>query len=174
MAHPICTYLTISGNRWFDENVYGEKATQRYKDRDDAVKFFMEFINADCEHIAVENPIGYMNTAYRKPDQIIEPWMFGDNHLKKTCLWTKNLPLLKPEVTEKPEIEQMEWFDEKTHRYKRQEKWYYEAFIHAKDDEERRRLRSKTFPGIARAIAEQWYYYLTHEDTERIREYELF
>jgi len=68
IAHPPCTFLTVSGNRWFNIEKYGEKAIQRIKDREDAVNFFMQFINAKCEHIAVENPIGYMNTHYRKPD----------------------------------------------------------------------------------------------------------
>lgn len=71
IAHPPCTYLTISGNRWFNVDKYGDKARERIKLREQAYKFFMEFVNADCEKIAIENPIGYMNTHYRKPDQMI-------------------------------------------------------------------------------------------------------
>ena len=78
IAHPPCTYLTVTGNRWFNVEKYGEKAIKRIADREEAAKFFMTFVNADCDKIAIENPIGFMNTYYRKPDQIIQPWMFGD------------------------------------------------------------------------------------------------
>ena len=77
IAHPPCTYLTVSGNRWFNEERYGEKARRRKDLRNDAVNFFMSFINADVVKIAVENPIGCMSTHYRKPDCIVQPWMFG-------------------------------------------------------------------------------------------------
>ena len=73
IAHPPCTYLAVSGNRWFNIEKYGEKALARIEARKEAYKFFMTFINANCKHICVENPIGYMNTHYRKPDQIIQP-----------------------------------------------------------------------------------------------------
>ena len=77
IAFPPCTYLTVTGNRWFNVERYGEKAIQRQKDREEAIKFFMAFANADCPRIAIENPIGVMSTAYRKPNQIIHPWMFA-------------------------------------------------------------------------------------------------
>ena len=83
IAHPPCTYLTITGNRWFNVERYGDKAIQRVKDREEAVKFFMQFVNANCDHIAIENPVGHMSTAFRKPDQIIQPYMFGDAFEKK-------------------------------------------------------------------------------------------
>jgi len=108
----------------------------------------MKMINADCEHIAVENPIGYINTHYRKADQIIQPYMFGDAFEKKTCLWLKNLPLLKPTNTVEPP---------KRLYYKSGKSmpaWYANAWKLPKD--ERSKLRSKTFPGIAAAMAEQW------------------
>lgn len=76
IAHPPCTYLTVTGNRWFNVERYGEKAIRRRKDKEEAVKFFMAFVNSDCEKIAIENPIGSMSTDYRKPDQIIHPYMF--------------------------------------------------------------------------------------------------
>lgn len=155
IAHPPCTYLTVSGNRWFSVEKYGDKALQRIKDREDAVNFFMRFVNADCDKIAIENPIGVISTVYRKADQIIQPWMFGDNETKSTCLWLKNLPLLVPSVTEKPEIEYKEWTD-KDGKKKRQSLWYFNALAKAKSNEERRTLRSKTFKGIAEAIANQW------------------
>ena len=156
IAHPPCTYLTVTGNRWFNEERYGEKARQRKELRNDAAKFFMSFINADVDKIAVENPIGYMSTAYQKPTQIIQPWMFRDNYSKSTCLWLKGLPALVPQVTEQPELEWKEWIDKKTGRKRRQPLWYYEALVNSKTPEERAKIRSKTFPGVAAAMAEQW------------------
>lgn len=94
IAHPPCTYLTVAGNRWFDIKKYGNKAVKRMKDRENAIEFFMKFINAKCEHIAVENPVGVISTKYRKPDQIIQPYYFGDHARKGTCLWLKGLNLL--------------------------------------------------------------------------------
>lgn len=148
IAHPPCTYLTVTGNRWFNVERYGEKAVQRMHDRDEAVKFFMEFVNADCNHIAIENPIGYMSTYYRKPDQIIHPYMFGDAFEKKTCLWLKGLnPLTPTNIVDPPE--RVKFVSGKS-----MPKWYADAWHLPK--EERARLRSKTFPGIAKAMAEQW------------------
>lgn len=154
IAHPPCTYLTVSGNRWFNVEKYGEKALQRIKDREEGAAFFMEFVNCSCERVAIENPIGYMSTHYRKADQIIHPWQFGDNHEKSTCLWLKGLDPLEPLVTEKPELEYFEWYDEKAGRKKKQPKWYADAFN--LPPKERAKVRSQTFPGIARAMAEQW------------------
>lgn len=103
IAHPPCTYLTVSGNRWFNVDRYGEKAIKRKQLQEEGIQFFMQFINADCEHIAVENPIGVMSTVYRKADQIIQPFQFGHPYTKSTCLWLKNLPKLKPtKILEKP------------------------------------------------------------------------
>ena len=101
IAHPPCTYLTVTGNRWFNVERYGEKAIQRAKDREEAVEFFMVFANADCEHICIENPVGCMSTRWRKADQTIQPWMFGDPFEKKTCLWLIGLdPLVETNVVE--------------------------------------------------------------------------
>lgn len=154
IAHPPCTYLSIAANRWYNVDRYGDKARERLKEREKAMEFFMKFINADCDKIAVENPVGVVATRYRKPDQIIQPWYWGDNINKSTCLWLKGLPLLQPDVTEKPEMEYIYWVDKKTGRQKRQVKWYYDAW--KLPDAERRKARSKTFQGIARAMAEQW------------------
>lgn len=148
IAFPPCTYLTVTGNRWFNIERYGEKAIQRHKDREEAIKFFMLFANAECEKIAIENPVGIMSSYWRKPDQIIQPWMFGDEAEKTTCLWLKGLPLLKSTNEVKPP-ERVKYKSGKT-----MPAWYAEAWKLPK--EERAKLRSKTFPGIAKAMAEQW------------------
>ena len=148
IAFPPCTYLTVTGNRWFNIDRYGEKAIQRHKDRKEAIDFFMAFANADCERIAIENPVGIMSSEWRKPNQIINPWQFGDAFEKKTCLWLKGLPELTPtNIVEIPPREKFE-------SGKSMPSWYAEAWHLPK--EERAKLRSKTFPGIARAMAEQW------------------
>ena len=148
IAFPPCTYLTVTGNRWFNVDRYGEKAIQRHKDRKDAIDFFMAFANADCEKIAIENPVGIMSSEWRKPNQIINPWQFGDAFEKKTCLWLKGLPELTP--TNIVEIPPRKKFDSG----KTMPSWYAEAWHLPK--EERAKLRSKTFPGIAKAMAAQW------------------
>lgn len=148
VAFPPCTYLTVTGNRWFNIDRYGEKAIKRHKDRKDAIDFFMAFANADCEKIAIENPVGIMSSEWRKPNQIINPWQFGDAFEKKTCLWLKGLPELTP--TNIVEIPPRKKFDSG----KTMPSWYAEAWHLPK--EERAKLRSKTFPGIAKAMASQW------------------
>ena len=85
IAFPPCTYLTVTGNRWFNIERYGEKAIKRHADRKNAIDFFMMFANADCEKIAIENPVGVMSSEWRKPNQIINPYEFGDAFEKKTC-----------------------------------------------------------------------------------------
>ena len=148
IAFPPCTYLTVTGNRWFNVERYGEKALQRQKDREDAINFFMAFANADCDKIAIENPVGVMSTAYRKPNQIIHPYMFGDPERKATCLWLKGLPELKPTNIVQPNIIP----------YKNgkgtDSPWHMNTM--GLPREERAKMRSKTFPGIAKAMAEQW------------------
>ena len=154
IAHPPCTYLTVTGNRWFNIEKYGEKAIQRYKNRENAAGFFMQFVNADCDKIAIENPIGYMSTAYRKPDQIIHPYYFAEAEddenceRKATCLWLKNLPLLKYKIEHTPRVIS----------YKNgkgtDSPWHVNTMSLPPD--ERAKIRSKTFPGIAKAMAEQW------------------
>ena len=148
IAFPPCTYLTITGNRWFNVEKYGEKALKRIEDRKDAIKFFMLFANAECSKIVIENPVGIMSTEWRKPNQIIQPWQFGDPFEKKTCLWLKGVqPLISTNVVKPPDrIE----FDSG----KSMPRWYAEAWKLPKKD--RAKIRSKTFPGIARAMAEQW------------------
>lgn len=148
IAFPPCTYLTVTGNRWFNIDRYGEKAIRRYSDRKDAVNFFMAFANADCEKIAIENPVGIMSSEWRKPDQIINPWQWGDAFEKRTCLWLKGLPKLKP--TNIVDVPPRKMYDSG----KSMPSWYAEAWKLPK--EARAKLRSKTFPGIAKAMAEQW------------------
>lgn len=148
IAFPPCTYLTVTGNRWFNIDKYGNKAIERMINRDRAVWFFKQFVNADCDRIAIENPIGIMSTLYRKPDQIIHPYMFGEPERKSTCLWLKNLPKLKATNIVEPKII----------KYKNgkgtDSPWHMGTMSLPK--EERAKMRSKTFPGIAEAMAEQW------------------
>ena len=153
IAHPPCTYLTVTGNRWFNVDRYGEKAIQRKKDRQDAVKFFMEFVSADCNKIAIENPVGYMSTHYRKPDCIIQPYEFGHPARKKTCLWLKNLPILVPtDVVDPGEILPGGYSVGAFANYATDEN----GKILSWNDPRTAKARSRTFPGIARAMAEQW------------------
>jgi len=148
IAFPTCTYLTVTGNRWFNIERYGEKAIQRHKDREEAIKFFMMFANADCEKIVIENPVGIMSSEWRKPNQIINPYQFGDPFEKKTCLWIKGLQNLEPTNIVEPAPRTV--FESG----KSIPTWYAEAWKLPK--EERSTLRSKTFPGIAKAMAEQF------------------
>ena len=148
IAFPPCTYLTVTGNRWFNYEKYGDKAIQRMLDRNDAIKFFMTITSADCDKIAIENPVGIMSTRWRKPDQIIQPYEFGDAYEKRTCLWLKGLPkLISTKIVDIPDRIQFK-------SGKTMAKWYVEAGNLSK--EQRALVRSKTFPGIAKAMAEQW------------------
>ena len=157
IAHPPCTDLAVSGAAWFAEKQHDMRQQK-------SCVFFMYFVLAHCKRIAIENPVGIMSTVYRKPDQIIHPWQFGDNHEKTTCLWLKGLPKLTPEVKEKPEREYFEWRDKKTGKTKRQPKWIADAW--KLSPEERARVRSKTFPGIARAMASQWVSYIRETEEQ--------
>lgn len=128
LAFPPCTHLAVSGARYFE---------QKRKDgrQQAAIDFFMRFANSDCPRIAIENPVGIMSTVWKKPDQIIQPWQFGHGETKKTCLWLKGLPpLISTEIVEGRE----------------QRIWKMPP------SEDRAKNRAKTFPGIARAMAEQW------------------
>ena len=146
IAHPPCTYLTVSGNRWFDVSKYGAKALQRQKDRREAAEFFMAFVNAKCQRIAIENPIGVMSTYYKKPDQVVHPYWFGDPERKATCLWLKGLPALVPTNMVEPVVITCK-------NGKTDSPWHMNTL--GLPAEERRKLRSKTFPGLAKAIVEQ-------------------
>ena len=148
IAFPPCTFLTVTGNRWFNIERYGDKAIKRHADRKEAIEFFKMFANADCDKIVIENPVGVMSSHYQKPNQIINPYQFGDPFEKKTCLWIKGLPNLIPtNIVEPPK--RTEFASGKS-----MPTWYADAWKLPK--EERAKLRSKTFQGIAKAMAIQW------------------
>ncbi|MBU5626500.1 hypothetical protein KQI82_06150 [Oscillibacter sp. MSJ-2] len=128
LAFPPCTHLAVSGARYFEEKRKDGRQQQ-------GIEFFMAFAGADCDRIAIENPVGIMSTYWRKPDQIVQPWQFGHGETKATCLWLKGLPLLQPTNI----------VDGRTARVWRMP-----------PGPDRAKLRSKTYQGIARAMAEQW------------------
>lgn len=171
VAHPPCTFLSSSGAKWYyhpdDKNLPIEKRRphpkfpNRAKDRADGAKFFMKLANAKIDHIAIENPVGIMSSEYRKPDQIVQPYWFGDSFTKTTCLWLKNLPLLKPTKM----VDKGEYVILKSG--KKLPKWYSDALAKSKTPEERRTIRSKTFPGFAKAMAKQWGKVLENENSIR-------
>jgi hypothetical protein len=145
IAFPPCTHLALSGSQWFKEKIADGRQQQ-------GLQFVRDLMNAPIEKIAIENPIGIISTQIRKYDQIIQPYMFGDPFQKSTCLWLKGLqPLIATDVVDKGEFK--EWIDKKTGKKKRQATWYAETW--GKGDL-RWKIRSQTFPGIARAMAEQW------------------
>ena len=145
VAFPPCTHLAVSGAKHFEK----KRADGRQQD---GIDFFMKMINAPIERIAVENPIGIMSGIYRKPDQIIQPYYFGDTYQKTTCLWLKNLPrlfhakeadLFNDNITH---VDKGEFIS--TPSGKKLPKWY--------SDNKSAKNRSKTFPGIAKAMADTW------------------
>ena len=159
IAHPPCTYLSVSGARHL-YNKDGSINLERLKNQNEALDFVQKLMDAPIKYIAIENPISVISSKIRKPNQIIQPWMFGDKAQKSTCLWLKNLPLLKPtHIVEKGEF--FEFISKKGEK-KKMPMWYYEALQKAKSPGERRTLRSKTFQGIAEAIAKQWGDYITN------------
>ena len=164
IAFPPCTHLAVSGSRHFEEKRLDGRQIE-------GIEFFCKFFEADCNKIVIENPVNIISGDYvtkwfpdivekydlpRKPTQRIHPWMFGDNFSKCTCLWEKGVEPLVPLIKEEPEMEYHEWVDKKTGKKKRQNLWMYQALRNTKTAEDRRRVRSKTFPGIAKAMAEQW------------------
>lgn len=157
IAFPPCTFLSFAGNGYFDISKYGQKALDRWRSRIDAMQFFMDLYNANIPKIAIENPMGFPFSAFRKPNQTIEPYFFGDSDKKRTCLWLKNLPELKHNS-------QDDLFNSRTHVDKPDpiyidkisgKKRYITDAISG-NTKDSKLLRSKTFPGIAKAMAEQW------------------
>lgn len=152
---PPCTFLTIRSSSWCNVDKYGQKAIDRIFKRHAALEVVMRLYYSDIPRVAIENPVGYLNTAFQKPSQIIEPYYFGDPDKKRTCLWLKNLPVLKHFATNT-------LFETATHIDKPEpvytgansRKYYFVDAMRATED--RARLRSKTFPGIANAMADQW------------------
>lgn len=136
IAFPPCTHLAVSGAAWFEEKRKDGRQQQ-------GIDFFMLFANCKCERVAIENPVGIMSSKWRKPDQIIHPWMFGHTEKKSTCLWLKSL---------NPLTETNNVYDEMILLPKnKQERLHY-----LPPTSDRAKIRSKTFPGIAKAMAEQW------------------
>lgn len=168
IAHPPCTFLSGAGNGWLSVERYGDRAIERSQLRDEAAEFFMMFVKAKCKHKAIENPVGYMNSTYRHADQIIHPYYFAkdendlDNyHMKQTCLWLFQLPKLERiSMLEKPAPIYVDYTGKK--------RYYVDSFTGI--DKDAKKMRSKTFPGVASAMAEQWgncleYYEEEYEQT---------
>jgi len=128
LAFPPCTHLAVSGAAWFE---------QKRKDgrQQEGIDFFMKFTNLKCPKVMIENPVGIMSTKWRKPDQIIQPWQFGHGETKATCLWLKGLPKLVPTNIVEGRVQRLHYLPPSPDRSK---------------------LRSKTYQGIADAMAEQW------------------
>jgi hypothetical protein len=167
--HPPCTFLTVTANKWLKEQPPRESGKlvgiERQAAKKDAIGFFMALYNSNIPHIAVENPIGCMSSIFRKPDQIIHPNYFGDAATKATCLWLKGLPKLKW-------IKKDDLFDKKTYvepefyttsTGKKYPKWSMIEAAKIKDLDMRSEFRSKTFPGIANAMAQQWGEYILRQ-----------
>lgn len=136
IAFPPCTHLAVSGARWFAE----KRADGRQQA---AVDFFMRFARLDCPRVAIENPVGIMSSLYRRPDQVIQPWQFGHTETKATCLWLKGLPKLTPTNIVFDAMQALPVAERNRVHY-------------MPPGPERARKRSKTYAGIARAMADQW------------------
>ena len=139
IAHPPCTYLTVSANKWLKDQpprksgaLVGEARRQA---REESIDFVMALQNCGIPKIAIENPIGCLSTRWRKPDQVLQPWMFGHGETKATCLWLTGLPVLTP-------TDIVDGREQRLH--------------HLPKTADRWKLRSKTYQGIAKAMAEQW------------------
>lgn len=141
IAFPPCTHLAVSGAAWFKQ----KRADGRQQS---GIDFFMLFTNLECERVAIENPVGIMSTLFRKPDQIIQPWQFGHEATKATCLWLYGLPELKPSNI----VANGDRYQYASGRS--MPKWYADAY--GLPPIERAKVRSKTFQGIAKAMATQW------------------
>lgn len=150
IAFPPCTDLCVSGARHFARKIADGRQQK-------SIDFFMQFVNADCDKIAIENPIGIMSTFYKKPTQIIQPYEFGDPVKKSTCLWLKNLNTL---IGTKDVKEQVKYYTSPNTGKKMSEFHAKQLVIDGKkygyNTKEFKKHRSKTFPGIAQAMAEQW------------------
>lgn len=143
IGHPPCTYLTVSGNKWMKPE-YADRFPGRAGQRESAAAFFMALMAAPIPRIAVENPIGIMSTRFRKPDQVVQPWMFGHGETKATCLWLRNLPQLVPTHL-KSDLFAKEQPTERVQRLHR-----------LPPSADRWKERSRTSHGIANAFADQW------------------
>lgn len=164
ISFPPCTHLAVSGAAWFEQKRKDGRQQQ-------GIDFFMAMVNAPIKYKSIENPVGIMSKIYRKPDQVIQPYYFGDEAQKTTCLWLYNLPklyhnatpnLFDDKVTHVYKGEMYEWIDGKNGRTKRQPMWYAEAFL-KRGTKNIGHERSKTFPSIAKAMAIQWGKFLNDE-----------
>jgi hypothetical protein len=139
IGHPPCTYLTVSANKWLKDQPARKSGAlvgeARRNARNEAIQFFMQLWNANITKIAIENPIGCMSSVFRKPDQVLQPWMFGHGETKATCLWVKNIPPLQPTFIVEGREQQLHYLARTPHRWKN---------------------RSRTYQGIADAMADQW------------------
>lgn len=141
IAHPPCTYLAVSGMHWTRRGLRDPKLTE------DALTFVQALMEAPIERIALENPVSVISSRIRKPHQIIQPWMFGDDASKKTCLWLKGLPKLVPTDIVEPRI------------VDGRKRWGNQTGSGQNKlgpSPDRWKIRSATYPGIAQAMAEQW------------------
>lgn len=153
IAHPPCTYLSVAG-AWANYRKDGSIVEERVAKQEDALSFVQQLMDAPIERIAIENPVSIISTRIRKPDQIVHPYHFGNKASKQTCWWLKNLPLLQhTDVVEKGEYK--EWICSKTGKLKKQAQWIYDCALKS-TRKERAICRSKTFLGMAKAIADQW------------------
>lgn len=136
---PTCTFLTVSANKWYKDQPKRESGTlvgaERRAAREEAIDFFMRLYNCKIPKVGIENPIGVMSSRFRKPDQVLQPWMFGHGETKATCLWLRNLPKLEPTNI-------VEGREQKMHLLPK--------------TKDRAKLRSKTYKGIAEAMVNQW------------------
>jgi len=136
---PDCTFLTVSANKWYKDQPERKSGTlvgeKRREAREKAIQFFIELYNCGIPKIGIENPIGVISSRFKKPNQVLQPWMFGHGETKATCLWLKNLPNLIPTKIVDGRAQKIHLLPPSKNRSE---------------------LRSKTFPGIARAMAEQW------------------
>ena len=141
---PTCTYLTVSANKWYKDQPERKSGTLVGEARQAAIKFFMDIYTCEIPKIAIENPIGVMSSEFRKPDQVLQPWMFGHGETKATCLWLRGLPKLKWFASS-------DLFNEATISTGREQRLHK-----LPPSQDRAMIRSKTFPGISKAMAEQW------------------
>lgn len=141
VAHPPCTYLSVSGMHWTTRGLRDPQLTE------DALEFVRLLMAAPIDRIAVENPVSVISSRIRKPDQIIQPWQFGHDASKKTCLWLKNLPLLMPTQVVEPRMvdNKKRWSNQTDSGQNR-----------LSPSEDRWKIRSETYAGIAQAMAHQW------------------
>jgi hypothetical protein len=151
IAHPPCTYISYAGTKWWNDE-------GRLWKRLDALKFFAELYSTNyILHICIENPMGCASPTIAKYTQVIQPYQFGDTESKRTCLWLKNLPLLKPTKIVKPKI-----YGYYKKGKKKGKPIYGNSYL--KFSEDRGKIRSKTFKGIAKAMAKQWSRYIEEDN----------